>query len=129
MARLTTWPAFSNDQGDLQTGTVLSEATLGVGEGGNSMKAAIEAVLHDPANPTETPASIISEVVDARGTEASLDARLDVSLNEDGTLKEQASLATKEQVADAFGTQNWLANDDFKIWSQGDSAAPDYWVH
>lgn len=129
MTLLTTWPTIADDSGDLQSGTVLDASNLGTGNNAQTMKAAIEAQLHSAGNPTITPASITDEVVTARGSKASLDARLDVALNEDGTPKAQAGVALVTQLQDAFGTANWFANDDMKLWSGGDSAAPDYWVH
>ncbi len=31
-------------------------------------------------------------------------------------------------LAESLGDGNWVANDDLRIWSAGDTAAPDYWT-
>src|SRR5574341_23693 len=89
---------------------------------------AVEALIHSLTNPTISPASIIDEVKAARGSLGTLDGRLDVSLNEDGTLKSQASLVTQSQARTIPGTINCVPNSDFLLWSMGDAAAPDYFT-
>lgn len=124
MTLLNTWPAFSDDSGSKEDGTVIGEAALGVGSGGATMKAAIEALIHSATNPTISPADIIDEVVAARGSKASLDARLDEVLNEDGTLKSQSSLSTVETVRTVVGARNLFPDSLCKLWPDGDSSAP-----
>lgn len=121
MAALTGWPAVSDDSGTGQDGTVLDSTFF------DAIKASIEAEIVSSSNPSETVEGIIDEVVDARGSQASLDARLDVALNEDGTLKTQASLATLSQLGQQIGAVNLLQNDDFVIWELGNSLAPSGW--
>ena len=85
---LTGWPASTDDAGSGQTGTILNEAFF------DAMEAALQAYIVSGANPTITPEDIIDEVVTARGSKVSLDARLDIALNEDGTLKPVAGAIT-----------------------------------
>jgi hypothetical protein len=67
-------------------------------------------------------------VVAARGSKASLDARLDVSLEEDGTLKSQASLTTVAVFQASLGSRNVALNGDLEDWSLGGALAPDDWT-
>lgn len=115
-------PSYSNDAGDGQSGTAMDVAWF------DAWAAAINAVVHSATNPTIAGKDVIDEVKNARGSLANLDTRLDVSLNEDGTLKTQANLVTTAQAKTMVGAVNFIPNGDFLIWSQGDSAAPDYWV-
>jgi hypothetical protein len=81
MAALTGWPTITDDVGTKRDGTIINQALF------NSVKASIEAEVLSATNPSVTTKAIIDEVVAARGTMASIDARLDVAMNEDGTLK------------------------------------------
>jgi hypothetical protein len=121
MAALSGWPSTSDDTGTGQDGTVLNVAFF------DAIKASIEGELVSATNPTETAKGIIDEVVDARGSLASLDARLDISLNEDGTLKTQSSLATLAQLQSQMGAVNLVQNDDMLLWHLGDADAPSGW--
>lgn len=118
---LSNWPVLVDDDGSLTLGTVLSKAIF------DAIKASIEADLYSATNPAVTAENVIDEVVTARGSKASLDARLDVALNEDGTLKTQAGVATVAQVAEAIDA-NWCYNEDFLIWAGGDAVAPTGWT-
>jgi hypothetical protein len=80
---------------------------------------------HSTTNPTVKPKTITDEVVAARGSKASLDARLDVALNEDGTPKAVAGQATESEVALAEGNINVARNSDLEDWTAGGAAAPD----
>jgi len=113
---LTSWPTVTD--GDRYTGTVWNNALNA------AQKAAIEALVHSVTNPTVSPSQAIDELVLARGTKSSLDIFLAVSLNTDGTLKTQASLAALADVAASIGHGNWVQNDDLLIWPAGDVAAP-----
>lgn len=128
MALLTTWPAFTDDSGTKEDGTPIAQATLGVGSGGATMKASIEALIHSATNPTISPADAIDEQVTARGSKATLDERLDVVLNEDGTLKSQASLQTVETTRTMIGARNLFPDSLCKLWPDGDAAAPWGWT-
>jgi len=75
------WPAVVNDDGSLSTGTPFSA------EYDAAFKASIADNVYDSTNPTVKTKTIIAEVVAARGTALTVDARLDTVLNEDGTLK------------------------------------------
>lgn len=122
MAALSGWPSVSDDSGTGQDGTVFNEAFF------TAIKDSIEGELVSATNPSEVVADIIDEIVDARGSKTSLDARLDVALNEDGTLKTQASLATLSQLQQQIGAVNLQMNDDFVIWAAGDAVAPTGWA-
>lgn len=80
---------------------------------------------HSTTNPTVKPKAITDEVVAARGSKASLDARLDVALEEDGTPKAVAGQATESQVAFEEGNINLARNSDLEDWTAGTTSAPD----
>ena len=67
-------------------------------------------------------------MITARGSLASLDARLDVEHNNDGTHNLSASIVTTTVLADALAGVNLLANSSFIMWPDGDASAPAYWV-
>lgn len=77
---LLTFPTVTDDTGTKTDGTIINSALFA------SIKTGIEAVTHSTNNATVDPNDIIDEVVTARGSAASLDARLDVALNADGSL-------------------------------------------
>lgn len=122
MAELDDWPAYSDDTGDEVSGTPIDSDFL------DEIKVAIENLIHSATNPDENPALTTDEVVSARGSLSTLDARLDVFLNEDGTPKGSAAFPTGDQVRSGLAGVNLLANDDFLIWPLGDAAAPSYWT-
>lgn len=122
MARIqddANYPTITNDSGTGRDGTVEDEAFF------DAIAEAINAQTHSTTNTTVTPADIVDEVVEARGSMLSLDSRLDVSLNEDGTLKAQPTYATVTQLLGGLGGVNLVENDDFLLWPDGDAAAPD----
>src|SRR5574341_691175 len=113
---LSNWPTLVDDDGSLTLGTEIDKAVF------DAIKASIEADMYSSTNPTVTAENAIDEVVAARGSKASLDARLDVALNEDGTLKSQASLVTAASAQELPQT-NMVVNDVFLIWAAGDAVA------
>lgn len=117
------WPAPTDDTGDGLSGTIGDVAFW------NTMRDAINSLVHSATNPTVTPANIIDEVVLARGSLGSLNTRLSVSLNNDGTLKAQASLVATADYQMGFPTQ-WplVRNGEMWLWSAGASAMPDNWI-
>jgi len=115
---LSTWPTVTDDDGSLILGTVFNKALT------DAIRTSIEADLISVANPTVTAENVIDEVVTARGSKASLDDRLDVALNDDGTLKTAVSLVTATQAASIIGQPNLGRNDDMSNWPSGVSAAP-----
>lgn len=119
---LSNWPTIVDDDGSLTLGTVINKAVF------DAIKASVEDDLFSTVNPAITAEDIIDEVVAARGSVASLDARLDVALNEDGTLKPQANLVSDSDLFGSIGHGNWVHNDDFLIWAFGDSVAPTAWT-
>ena len=121
MALLASYPAYTDDSGNGQSGTLLNQSWL------DSQKASIEDQVHSTTNTTVKPKAITDEVVTARGSKASLDARLDVALNEDGTLKTQSALVSTT-TAQTLPQGNLIPNADMLLWSQGDAAAPDFFV-
>src|SRR3972149_60918 len=116
---LGSWPSVTNDPGDRQSGTVWTK------EIHDGIKASVEGNVHSAANPTVATKTIIDGVVDARGSKTSLDARLDVALEEDGTPKAVAGQATEEQVRAQVAQKNLLANGDLELWTAGTTSAPD----
>lgn len=120
MAEVTR-PAMSDDSGTFVDGTVVNEAFI------DAILDEVDTQCHSATNPTRTPANTTDEVVAARGSKASLDARLDVALEEDGTLKTQASLITAAQAGE-LPTTNCVLNDTMIIWAAGDAAAPTGWT-
>ena len=119
---LSNWPTIVDDDGSLTLGTVINKSVF------DAIKASVEADLFSAVNPAVTAENIIDEVVTARGSKASLDARLDVVLNEDGTLKAQANLVSDSELTGSIGHGNWVHNDDFMIWAAGDAVAPTAWT-
>jgi hypothetical protein len=92
---------------------------------------AIDAWVYSPTNPTIQPFETTDRVEAARGTAASLDARLDLEHNEDGTHKLTGTLSafvTSTQFLGGLGGVNLITNDDFQLWPDGDSAAPDLYT-
>lgn len=122
MTLLTTWPTVTDDSGTKQDGTIFNQTLT------NAMKSAIEAVVHSTTNTTTTPEDIIDEVVTARGSMPSLDARLDVALNEDGTPKASATDFPTASAQLMVGGRNVAINGDFNIWTAGTTSAPDGWT-
>ena len=119
---LGSWPTVTDDDGSFAVGTVFNKAYS------DALKASIEASVFSTTNPSLSPADIIDEVVTARGSKSSLDGRMSVALNADGTLKEQSGLATKAEIQDSLGWGNWVMNDTFLIWAKGDAVAPTAWT-
>lgn len=78
---LATRQPMTDDGGLFTTGTVVNKAFI------DQLYDQLDAQCHSTTNTTLAPKAITDEVVTARGSKASLDARLDVSINEDGTLK------------------------------------------
>lgn len=83
---------------------------------------------HSTTNPAIKPKAITDEVVAARGSKASLDARLDISLEEDGTLKSQVGLVTTDQIQSGLGGRNVAINGDLDLWTAGGAVAPSSFV-
>jgi hypothetical protein len=88
---LLTWPSGTDDPGDGQSGTPLDAAYFA------SQKSGIETLIHSAANPTLSPAMITDEVETARGSCASLAARLENIVDAAGQSKIVGSL-TIDQV-------------------------------
>ena len=110
-----------DDTGTGRDGTPINEAWL------DQFIDAIDAWVYSPTNPTIHPFETTDRVEAARGTAASLDARLDLEHNEDGTHKTTGTLAnyaTITQLLGGIGGKNLITNDDFLLWAAGDSAAP-----
>lgn len=116
---LVTRPAMTDDDGTFTTGTEVDEALIDL------LLDEVDDQVHSATNTTIKPKAIVDEVVTARGSEATLDARLSVSLEDDGTLKTQASLVTVAQVQSALGSRNIALNGDLDVWTAGDTSAPD----
>lgn len=119
---LVTRQAMSDDGGDFISGTEVDKAFI------DQIYDQIDDQLHSSTNPTIKPKAVTDEVVAARGSKASLDARLDVSLEEDGSLKTQASLLTVAQGQTLLHSRNVVPNGDLALWANGGALAPDGWT-
>lgn len=115
-------PVVTDDSGPGTDGTIGNKAWY------DAVLAAINLQVYDATRPTWKPKDLYAEIEAARGSEASLDARLDESLNEDGTLKEQADLITVTQLRALIGNKNVAANGDLRLWTNGPALAPDFFV-
>lgn len=82
---------------------------------------------HSLTNPTIKPKATTDEMVAARGTAASLAARLTISLNDDGTFKTPAGVVSTVQLQ-TTRLVNYLPDSQFDLWPSGDAAAPYNWV-
>jgi len=116
------YPASTDDSGTLTDGTILNEAFF------DAIESGINTLVHSATNPTVTPVNIIDEVVTARGGLASLDTRLDVEHNNDGTHNLPASIVTATVLANSLQGANLCANPTFIMWPDGDTSAPAYWA-
>ena len=112
---------MSDDSGIFTDGTVVNKAFI------DAAYDQIEDQTHSSTNPTVKPKAITDEVVAARGSKTSLDARLDVALNEDGTPKTGAGV-TLDTVAATLPQSNVVLNETFLIWAAGDAVAPTGWT-
>lgn len=119
---LVTRQTMVDDSGTFTDGTVVTEAFV------DQIYDQIEDQTHSTTNTTIKPKAITDEVVTARGSKASLDARLDVALNDDGTLKTQASLISQTDAASFIGKRSIAKNDEFATWPSGGAAAPGDYV-
>jgi len=123
MAQLDLWPSIVDSNGTPGSGTVVNKTNVW-----DVQKSAIEDLLHSTANPAVKCKAIIDETVLARGSMASLDARLDVAMEENGTIKLPGSAVTTTQLRSQLGAVNVLSNDTFLIWPAGDTALPVDWI-
>jgi hypothetical protein len=112
-------PAYVDDTGTGRDGTVVDQTFL------DAWRDAINNQVASATNPTAVPADIMDEVITARGSTASLDARLDVEHNEDGTHKTLTPYALVTDLLGGIGGVNLVTNDDFLVWPDGDAAAPE----
>lgn len=119
---LSNWPSLTDDSGTKTDGTIIDKSVF------DAIKASIEDDLFSAANPTITAENVIDEVKTARGTKASLDARLDVSLNEDGTPKANAANFPTADFQASIPSRNIALNGELEDWTNGASAAPDEFV-
>ena len=119
---LTAWPTITDDSGTKADGTIINRALFDL------IKASIEGGMFSVTNPSISPANIIDEVVAARGSKATLDTRLDVSINEDGTLKAITGAASVDNIATQLGQPNLMHDSLLMLWAAGDSSAPVGWT-
>lgn len=119
---LVTRPPMTDDSGTFTDGTAINKAFV------DSILDEVDTQVHSATNPTRKPKDTTDEVVTARGSKASLDARLDVALNEDGTPKAVAGQATETQVGREQGNANLVRNSGLNLWTDGAALAPDHYV-
>jgi hypothetical protein len=123
MSFASDWPSIT-DSADGRTGTVISKINIW-----DKIKTAISNLcISAGIGSVLTPATACDEIVAARGSMGSLDARLDVALNEDGTPRPVAGQATETEVGRAQAERNIVKNGDLERWPAGGSAAPEGWV-
>lgn len=113
MVAMVSWPTVTDDDGSLVVGTPWSNAVAA------AIKASVEDQVHSPTNPTLKPFETTDEVVDARGSKASLGAWGLVGHNADGTHVAVPQLAIP---------QNLLTDSLFNNWAAGDAVAPNGWT-
>lgn len=97
------FPAAANDSGTGLDGTVVNKQYI------EDIRDSVNDLIHSAVNPTVTPENTTDEVVAARGTAASLSARLAGVID-----------------TTAVGASNLAGNGEFVVWSTGDTVAPDY---
>lgn len=114
------WPSYTDDAGTKTDGTIVDASLL------DAIRDAIAGNIESVTNPAEVVADIVDEVVAARGEKTSLTARLDVSINGDGTLKAIAGQASQTDLISSLSVGNWLANDTFLVWPAAGS--PAWWT-
>jgi len=113
---------MTDDSGTFDNGTTVNKAFV------DQIYDQIDDQNHSSTNPTVKPKATTDEVVAARGSKASLDARLDVALEEDGTPKAVAGQATETQLSRAEANINLVQNSDLEDWAAGGAAAPDHFT-
>lgn len=118
---VVTRQSMVDDDGTFTFGTGVDKAFV------DQLYDQIDDQVHSGTNPTVKPKAITDEVVAARGSMGSLDARLDVSLEENGALKTQASLVSVT-TAGTLVNGNLAPNSDFLLWPAGDAAAPAFFT-
>lgn len=112
---------MADDDGTFTTGTVVTKAFV------DQVYDQLDDQAHSTTNPTVKPKATTDEVILARGSLGTLDARLDVSLNEDGTPKAVAGQATETEIARVQGQHNLVANGEMEWWDGGAAVAPRGW--
>lgn len=115
------YPSVTDDDGTGTFGTIWGNAFDAL------VLTALDDQTHSTTNPTLKPKDITDEVVTARGSVASLTARMNAHSNADGTIITPAGLVTSAQFQSQLGQENLLANEIFLIWPGGDAAVPSYW--
>jgi len=117
------WPDYSNDDGTGQTGTVIDLAFI------NEMRDALDGMLHSTTNPTVELFTILNEMVTARGSTASLNARLSTVIDAAGALIAPSTIVTATQLRSQFASSvNLLKNSTFWLWDAGLTSAPSYYA-
>ena len=120
MSLLTLYPTMADDSGNSTSGTVINKQLF------DDIKTAIEDHTHSTTNTTVKPKAITDEVITARGSKASLTARLDVLLNADGTFITPTTLATTTNLQALVGTNNLHVNGHMFSWPSGTTSAPGF---
>lgn len=125
MAQMVSWPAVTNDDGSLTTGTIVNEAWE------QAVKASIEDQVHNTTYTTVKPKDITGEVeaikvAKAAGSWSNLKDALDGVVDfSDGSLIIPAGVIDTDALKAAIGGKNLAMNSDFTMWPE--AAAPAYW--
>lgn len=95
---------------DYSTGRITFHSSAAGGTARVSYKGRGSIIAAEDVNELQTPlAAVFNEVETARGTEGTLDARLDTSLNEDGTLKD--FIVTPSKISNVITDDFTFPND------------------
>lgn len=116
---VVTRQSMTDDSGTFTDGSAVNKAFI------DQLYDQMDDQAHSTTNPTVKPKAITDEVVAARGSKASVDARLDVALNEDGTLKTQSALVSAATYQAGLASRNVAVNGDLDDWTLGGALAPD----
>jgi len=106
-----------NDTGTGQDGSVVNKELF------NDIAEAIDSVLISPGQ-AQTPAQSTTELIAARGNLASLNSRIAGVIDPDGNF----TGASPIPLIQSHQPQNFVTNDDFMIWPDGDAATPADWA-
>ena len=107
MTQLSSGLLPTDDDGSGTTGTKQNQSFWSL------WRDAINTLIHSVTNPTITPEDIIDEVVTARGNKATLDTRLDVSIDNDGAYKSVGKMLALE--TNVNGAQGNLSTIDGRL--------------
>ena len=113
-------PVIANlvdDTGTGQDGSVVNRALF------EDLATEIDSALIAPGS-SQTPGQTTTEVIAARGNLGSLNSRISGVIDPDGNF----TGASPIPLIQSYQPQNFVVNDDFMIWPDGDTATPADWA-